>query len=149
MQIIDVSDYAKPKLDFAEVIGTRGSTSDAASNHLAFTYFAAKHWLGLPITVCQDSSGGGSYGAKMTFSGLFVYDVTSLTGLKKLGGLASQPPETSTQGSMCNNWWTQSNSWVKRSVFMDDFVYAISGDAVIAAAVAALDKPLAKVELLK
>lgn len=149
LQVIDVSDYAHPKLDFAEVIGTRGSTSDAATNHLAFTYFAAKHWLGLPITVCESSSGGGSYGTKMTFSGLLVYDVTSGAGFKKLGGLASQPPETSSQGSMCNNWWTQSNSWVKRSVFMDEFVYAISGDAVISAAVADLGKPLAKVDLLK
>lgn len=149
LQIIDVSDYSNPKLDYAEVIGTRGSTSDAATNHLAFTYFSAKHWLGLPITVCENSSGGGSYGTKMSFSGLYVYDVTSGSGFKKLGGLASAPAETSSEGSMCGNWWTQSNSWVKRSVFMDDYVYAISGDAVISAAVAALDKPLAKVELLK
>lgn len=149
LQIIDVSDYTDPKLDFAEVIGTRGSTSDAATNHLAFNYFAAKHWLGLPITVCEGGAGGGSYGSKMSFSGLYVYDVTAGGGFKKLGGLASAPPETSSQGSMCSGWWTQSNSWVKRSVFMDDFVYAISGDAVIAAAVAALDKPLAKVDLLK
>jgi hypothetical protein len=149
LQIIDVSDYSNPKLDYAEVIGTRGSTSDAATNHLAFTFFAAKNWLGLPITVCESSSGGGSYGTKMSFSGLYVYDVKSASGFKKLGGLASAPAETSSEGSMCGNWWTQSNSWVKRSVFMDDFVYAISGDAVISAAVAALDKPLAKVELLK
>lgn len=149
LQIIDVSDYANPKLDFAEVIGTRGSTSDAATNHLAFTYFAAKHWLGLPITVCEGSSGGGSYGTKMTFSGLYVYDVTASSGFAKLGGLASAPPETSSEGSMCGGWWTQSNSWVKRSVFMDDYVYAISGDAVIAAAVAELGKPLAKVNLLQ
>lgn len=149
LQIIDVSDYASPKLDFAEVIGTRGSSSDAATNHLAFTYFAPKHWLGLPITVCENSSGGGSFGSTLSFSGLYVYDVTSASGFAKLGGLASGPPLTSNDSNMCGNWWTQSNSWVKRSVFMDDFVYAISGDAVISAAVAALDKPLAKVELLK
>jgi hypothetical protein len=50
---------------------------------------------------------------------------------------------------MCGNWWTQSNSWVKRSVFMDDFVYAISADTVISAAVADLNQPLAKVDLMK
>ncbi|MFZ4579743.1 MAG: beta-propeller domain-containing protein [Myxococcota bacterium] len=149
LQVIDVTDYNSPKIDFAEVIGTRGSTSDAATNHLAFTYFAPKHWLGLPITVCEDSAGGGSYGSTMSFSGLFVYDVTSGAGFQKLGGLASMPPQTTTQSGACGNWWTQSNSWVKRSVFMDDFVYAISADAVISAAVADLNQPLAKVDLLK
>jgi hypothetical protein len=28
----------------------------------------------------------------------------------------------------CNTWWSNANSAVKRSVFLDDLVYSIAGD---------------------
>jgi hypothetical protein len=34
-------------------------------------------------------------------------------------------PATTAYGS-CGNWWTNSNSVVKRSIFMDDFVYSVA-----------------------
>ncbi len=126
LQIFDISDLADPLLIHKEVIGTRGSTSDAATNHLAFNYFAAREQLAIPITVCEDSGGGGSYGDTMTFSGLLVYDVSTVDGFHLQGGVAHiNPDEVENHRSFCSNWWTNSNSIVKRSIFMDNYVYSV------------------------
>src|SRR5690606_19415329 len=76
LQVIDVSDLANPGLLHKEVIGTRGSTSEAATNHLAFTYFKARDLLAVPMTICEEVEGGQYAGeVVMTFSGLLVYRV--------------------------------------------------------------------------
>ncbi|MBM4354802.1 MAG: hypothetical protein FJ109_13605 [Deltaproteobacteria bacterium] len=125
LQVFDVTDWTNPWLEFKEVIGTRGTTSDAATNHLAFNYFKAKGWLGLPMVVCEGGS-GGSYGGNMTFNGLMVYHITADDGFTYLGGVP-HPMSTSNQ---CFNWWTNSNSQVKRSIFMDDWAYSVAMDEV-------------------
>lgn len=132
LQIFDVSDPQHPALTHKEVIGTRGSSSEALTNHLAFNYFAPMNLLAFPITVCEDSSGGGSYGLNMTFSGLMVYDVTTASGFKVKGKVA-HPTDASTGGydsNGCSNWWTQASSKVKRSVIMDNFVFSVSDDLI-------------------
>jgi uncharacterized secreted protein with C-terminal beta-propeller domain len=127
LQIFDISDLTNPLLVHKEVIGTRGSTSEAATNHLAFNYFAPKGLLALPITVCEDSGGGGSYGDNMTFSGLLVYDISVADGFALRGGVAHvNPAEVENHYAFCSNWWTESNSIVQRSIFMDDFVYSVA-----------------------
>ncbi|MCP4701038.1 MAG: hypothetical protein GY862_29920, partial [Gammaproteobacteria bacterium] len=139
LQIFDVSDMANPLLTHKEVIGTRGSTSEAATNHLAFNYFGAKGMLAIPMTVCEAEEGeqyGGSYGDLMTFSGLLVYGVNAETGFELVGGVPHIAPESQDNyRGMCSSWWTQSNSYVKRSVFMSDkdkgdYVYSITEDTI-------------------
>ncbi|MBX3226215.1 MAG: beta-propeller domain-containing protein [Labilithrix sp.] len=129
LQVFDVSDMKNPRLAHKEIIGTRGSSSEALTNHLAFTYYAPKNLLALPMTVCEDSQGGGgSYGMTMSFSGLMLYDVTTAGGFQKRGQVAH--PSVSTgdgyNSSGCYNWWTNASSEVKRSVIMDDVVFSIS-----------------------
>jgi uncharacterized secreted protein with C-terminal beta-propeller domain len=68
IQIFDVTDLANPTLAWKKVIGTRGSSSEALTNHLAFNYFAPKKMLALPITVCE-GGGNGTYATNMTFAG--------------------------------------------------------------------------------
>jgi hypothetical protein len=150
LQIFDVSDPTDPKLTHKEVIGTRGSTSDAATNHLAFNYFPNKDLLAIPMTICEGGSGGGgSYGDLMTFSGLLVYHVTAEGGFTLQGGIPHSLPETEeTYWGACSNWWTQANSVVKRSIFMDDFVYSIALDLVQVASLEALATPIASISLL-
>ena len=122
-QIFDVSNIKKPTLTHKMVIGTRGSSSTALSNHLAFNYFAPKNLLAVPMTVCEGTSGsGGSYGKNMTFSGLMVFDVTA-TGGFKLRGEVSHPAG---KGITCSNWWTNAKSQVERSIIMDDYVFSAS-----------------------
>ena len=126
-QIFDVSDIKNPKLAHKMVIGTRGSSSTALNNHLAFNYFAPKNLLAVPMTVCEGTSGsGGSYGKNMTFSGLMVFDVTASGGFKPRGKV-SHPAG---KGITCSNWWTNAKSQVERSIIMDDYVFSASRELI-------------------
>ena len=154
LQLFDISDLSAPKLIHKEVIGARGTSSEAATNHLAFNYFAPEGWLGIPMTVCEESNGGGSYGDRMTFSGLLVYDVDVSRGFSNLGGIAhaspsDQPQDYGYYAGGCYNWWTRSSSSVKRSIFMDDYVYSVADDAIVISHINALDSPVANVPLMK
>lgn len=148
LQIFDVTDLDDPKLTHKEVIGTRGSTSDAATNHLAFNYFAQRGLLGLPMVICEGGS-GGNFGDTMTFSGLLVYKVDVAEGFTSVGGLAHPLPDASSDPyyAGCSSWWTQSSSYVKRSVFLEDYVYSVSEDEIRVAHVSDLASPSAVVSL--
>jgi hypothetical protein len=128
IQVFDVADATNPQLVWKTVIGTRGSSSEALTNHLAFNFFpetAADPTVGhlaLPLTICEGSSGGGGYGTQMTFSGLLVYHVGTETGIGEVGRV-SHPAAS---GVGCNNWWTNANSVVERSYFLEDDVLSIS-----------------------
>jgi len=96
LQIFDVSDMKNPLLAHKEVIGTRGSTSEAATNHLAFNYFGSKGLLAIPMTICEKDEQlgyGGSYGDFMTFSGFLVYKINAETGFELVGGVPHIAPE--------------------------------------------------------
>ena len=119
LQVFDISDMQKPTLIHKEIIGTRGTSSEAATNHLAFNYFRPKNLLAIPMAICEGGS-GGTYGDTMTFNGLMVYKATAINGFEYLGGVDHDIQ------SSCYNWWTDSDSAVKRSIFMDNYVFSIS-----------------------
>lgn len=148
LQIFDVSDMKNPTLAHKEVIGTRGSSSEALTNHLAFNYFAPKNLLALPMTICEGGSQNGGFGTDMTFSGLMVYDTTAASGFHLRGKVSH--PHTQSGGydsSACSNWWTQASSEVKRSVIMDDWVYSISEKRVKINALGDLGADIAELSL--
>jgi hypothetical protein len=148
LQIFDVTNPTDPQLTHKEVIGTRGSSSEALTNHLAFNYFAPKNLLSFPITVCEGGS-GGSYGTNMTFSGLMVYDVTAQAGFS-LKGKVAHPTDPTTGGydsSGCTNWWTQASSKVKRSIIMDDYVFSVSDSLIKVSSLNALSTDLAAIPI--
>jgi uncharacterized secreted protein with C-terminal beta-propeller domain len=124
LQLFDVKNPTDPKLVWKEKIGTRGSSSQAATDHLAFNYFAEQGLLAIPMTLCE-GGGDGRNGTLLSFSGLLVYDVDLEKGFTRLGGI-----DHGTKGVNCNTWWSQANSAVKRSVFLDDLVYSIATDRV-------------------
>lgn len=122
LQLFDVSKPTDPQLIHKEKIGTRGSSSEAATNHLAFNYFADRGLLAFPMTVCEGGSDGVN-GTKLAFSGLLVYNVDIDKGFTKLGGV-----DHGKRGANCGTWWSNATSHVKRSVFLDDLVYSIAID---------------------
>ena len=122
LQLFDVAEPTNPKLVHKEKIGTRGSSSEAATNHLAFNYFGDRGLLAFPMTICE-GGGDGRQGRDLTFSGLLIYDVNVERGFKKLGGV-----DHGKRGAHCGTWWSNANSVVKRSVFLDDLVYSIATD---------------------
>ncbi len=79
LQIFDVSDLAAPKRTFSyvPVSGSAGySWSEAAYNHLAFTYFAPRGLLAIPLQ---------SYNAANEFNGFALLHVDTTTGFTDLG----------------------------------------------------------------
>ncbi|WP_437547848.1 beta-propeller domain-containing protein [Sorangium sp. So ce367] len=149
LQIFDVTDLDAPTLTHKEVIGTRGSASDAATNHLAFNYFTQRGLLGIPMVICKGGS-GGEFGDTMTFSGLLVYKVDTGAGFTSVGGVPHPLPDASAGGSgpSCGNWWSNATSFVKRSVFMEDYVYSVSEDEIRVANISDLATPEAVVSLV-
>ena len=149
VQIFDVSDAQHPALTSKVTIGTRGSSSEALANHLAFNYFAPKGVLALPMTICEGGS-GGSYGTNMTFNGLIVYDVSAENGIHERGRVAHPNASSGAGGyenGYCSNWWANASSEVKRSIFMDDFVYSVSASDIRVDGLAKLGTDLAHVKL--
>lgn len=124
LQLFDVREPTKPRLIYKETIGTRGSSSEAATNHLAFNYFAEQGLLAFPMTICE-GGGDGNFGGELTFSGLLIYNVSVRDGFKRLGGV-----DHGARGASCDTWWSNATSKVKRSVFLDSLVYSIAMDRV-------------------
>src|SRR5262249_24604881 len=126
LQLFDVTKPTDPRLIHKEKIGTRGSSSEALTDHLAFNYFAETGLLAIPMTICE-GGGDGRNGDKLAFSGLLVYDVDVRDGFTRLGGVDHGTVPGLPQPT-CSTWWSQASSAVKRSVFLDDLVYSIAGD---------------------
>lgn len=124
LQLFDVKNPTDPKLLHKEKIGTRGSSSAAATDHLAFNFLADRGLVAIPMTICE-GGGRGRHGREPTFSGLLVYGVDIERGFERLGGI-----DHAKEGATCNTWWSTADSAVKRSVFLDDLVYSIAKDRV-------------------
>ncbi len=142
LQMFDVSNPTDPQLIHKEKIGTRGSSSEAATNHLAFNYFGDRGLLAIPMTVCEGGT-DGVYGTTLAFSGLLVYNVDLDKGFTKLGGV-----DHGKRGASCSTWWAQANSMVKRSVFLDDLVYSIATDRLKVQRMTSFGNDLADIALM-
>ena len=123
LQLFDVTKPTEPRLIHKEKIGSRGTSSEAATDHLAFNYFADQGLLAVPMTICD--GGGDGRSGQLAFSGLLVFDVDVDKGFTRLGGV-----DHGTKGATCSAWWSKGGSTVKRSVFLDDLVYSMTNDQV-------------------
>jgi hypothetical protein len=141
LQLFDVTTPTEPRLVHKEKIGTRGSSSEAVTDHLAFNYFADKGLLAVPMTICE-GGGDGRFGDSLAFSGLLVYDVSVERGFHRLGGV-----DHGTRGASCGAWWSNASSAVKRSVFLDDLVYSIASDRLKVQELAHLGTDVADISL--
>jgi uncharacterized secreted protein with C-terminal beta-propeller domain len=139
LQIFDVTDPTDLKLAHKHIIGTRGSSSEALTNHLAFTWYPEEQLLALPMTICE----GEMWGSQMTFSGLMVFDAATDTGFAEHGRVE----HTKDPDATCSNWWTNASSTVKRSLFLDNYVYSISDAELKVRDVGALGSELVTVPL--
>jgi len=151
LQIFDIADPTNPTLVQRYKIGTRGSSSDALTDHLAFNYFAPLKMLAVPMTICE-GGGDGTFGDVLTFSGLMLFDIDAQTGISEHGRVPYPVPDLSTYNGgnvSCSNWWTEASSDVKRSIFMERYVYAISDELLKVESVDALGTDLQSIDLSK
>jgi beta propeller domain-containing protein len=149
LQIFDVSDPKNPLLAHRYSIGTRGSASAALTDHLAFNYFAPLKMLAVPMTICE-GGGDGMYGTDLTFSGLMLFDIDVTTGIHEHGRVPHPLPDLASTpygSGGCYNWWSESSSDVKRSIFMDQWVYSISDQLLQVESMDTLGSDVASIDL--
>jgi hypothetical protein len=143
LQVFDVRNPTVPSLKHRHTIGTRGSSSEALTNHLGFTWYPEESLLALPMTVCEGGN-DGIYGNTMTFNGLMLFNASTGQGFSERGRVAhAVAPNVS-----CGNWWTNGSSTVKRSLFLDNFVYSISDRELKVRNIYALGTDITTVPLL-
>jgi hypothetical protein len=122
LSIFDVTDFKNPVLLHKELIGDRGTESGALQNHKAFTFWADKNLLAIPVDLYEHQGkpqAPWDRGIHM-FSGLYVYRVKSDDGFSFLGRIS-----TSSSTSQFDSYY----AWT-RGLFVEDTVYAVTHDTV-------------------
>ena len=121
LSIFDIGDFSNPKLLHKELIGDRGTGSEALYNHKAFTFWAENNLLALPVDLRElvDSPEyPWSYG-EPTFAGLYVYRLSLEGGFDFLGRIST---------NAIDDYYFYSN-WT-RGIFIDKWVYAVNTEQV-------------------
>jgi hypothetical protein len=122
LSLFDVSDLSAPVLLHKEILGDRGTATEAAHNHKAFTFWPERALLALPIDLYEHSHPPEypwSYGDR-TFNGLYVYRLSAQTGFELVGRMDTQPDEDDT---LPMGLWT-------RGLFVEEKVFAVTANAV-------------------
>ena len=122
LSIFDISDFSNPQLLHKELIGDRGTTSEALDNHKAFTFWAENNLLAIPVEFYEHQTEPAypyTYG-EHTFTGLYVYRVTVDDGFEYLGRINTEPDTTQTY---YGEYWN-------RGLFINKDVYAVNYEAV-------------------
>jgi Beta propeller domain len=126
ISLFDVSDLSDPLMTDRVVINTGWSSSEALYDHHAFNYYGPLDMLSIPV-----SYEGAEYGS-VSFAGLHTYEITPGNDILLMGeidasALIDPDVEDPYYGQYC--------SQVRRSVVIEDVVYAISAGGIIAAGV--------------
>jgi hypothetical protein len=136
ISLFDVSDMGDPSLVDRDVLDIGWGWSEAQFDHHAFNYFEENECLAVPVVVYENW-------AERVFTGLQVYRVTPAGGIEELGQLD--------QGSLAlaedelNPWNDAYCSQVRRSIFMEDRLYAVSAGGIVVASIDDLSTPLSEV----
>ena len=121
LALFDVSDVSAPKELAKTVIGDRGTDSEALQDHKAFLFSREKNLLVIPVRVHEQvQSGSGESYPKAVFQGAYVYTLTPERGFELNGKV------THTSGDD----YYYGPSVIRRSLYMDDTLYTVSGTLV-------------------
>jgi hypothetical protein len=135
LQIFGVADRTAPQLLHKVVFADDGSTG-ISSTHKAFTYYAEKQLLAVPFL-----SYGYDANAMQSRMDLFHVDTTS--GFTHLGAVDGSPIlQSRVQDYYC---WDDTSDMLSRGVFMDDVIFAVAQNGIVAASVDAPATTLASV----
>ncbi len=133
ISLFDVRDLADPLMTDRVVIDTGWSWSEALYDHHAFNYYGPLDMLALPV-----SYEGAEYG-DVAFAGLHTYEVVPDQEILMLGAIDASAlidPDV-------DPYYAQYCAQVRRSVIIEDVVYAVSSGGIIAAGVADQANPYA------
>lgn len=138
LAIFDVSDMTNPIQTHTQLVGTAYGWSEAAHEHKAFNYFAAKKLLAIPFADWSNTN-TNDYWSSFT-SDLRVYSVDPLLGFTTRGSVSMKDMYSIYQYGPWTYYW---EPYVRRSVMADDFVYAISDSGIRVANINNLNAPIA------
>ena len=133
LSLYDVADVERPKEVATYNIGDRGTDSYALTDHKAFLFSQEKGLLAIPVLLAKidplkypNGVQPSTYG-DYVFQGEYVFNV-SLDGFA-LRGTVSHADSADLAKSGSYYW---SGSSVKRGLYMDDVLYTVSDDYVLA-----------------
>ena len=130
LAIFNVSDVSNPQEMAKEVIGDRGTSSQALYDHKAFLFDREKELLVIPIDLYeideeikeqQGNYTGSKYG-EFTFQGVYVFRVTLEDGFELQGRIS----HLSEQDMMKSGFYPDYQSTIVRSLYIEDTLYTIS-----------------------
>ena len=119
MALFDVTDVTKPKEQFKEVIGDRGTDSELLRNHKALLFSKEKNILAFPVTVVEDNNDN----SKMTFQGAYIYSINLLKGFelrKKVTHITDE------EYLKAGYYWYNSENNIERILYIKDSLYTLS-----------------------
>ncbi len=134
LSLFDVTDLENPKEISKFEIGDRGTDSYALHDHKAFLFSKDRNLLVIPILLAEiDES---KYAGKIepyargdyTFQGAYVFEVTPDDGFVFKGRITHVDDDSLKKSG--DYYWSSSN--VKRSLYMDEYLYTVS-DAYVKA----------------
>ncbi|SMF77398.1 Secreted protein containing C-terminal beta-propeller domain [Pseudobacteriovorax antillogorgiicola] len=137
VSIFDVSDFANPKEKHKFIIdnGNGWNWSEALYDHHAFTYFASRKLLAIPL---------GGYIDRSWTSELKVFNIDTEAGISNRGSISMSDLAVYNENY---GWWYSSQ--VRRSVFADDFIYGISNSGIRAVHNSDLAAPIKTVSFVE
>ena len=131
VSLFDVTDFANPavagNLSLAPPAGDGWSWawSEATYEHKAFTYWPQLQMLAVPVSTYRSTYDSWEY-----FSTLTLVSVDPTAGLSVHGSV----DHSSFYNDAADSWWYSQD--IRRSIFMGDFIYAVSDRGVTATRIA-------------
>jgi uncharacterized secreted protein with C-terminal beta-propeller domain len=126
LALFDVSDVESPQMVDMYEIGDRGTDSEALRDHKAFLFDKDRNMLVLPIReVNEDRYYDKGYYWQDVWQGAYVFGVTPEDGF-------DVEAKISHQSGLEKYYYYYNGNAVRRSLYMDDVLYTISGNKILA-----------------
>ncbi|MEM2138133.1 MAG: beta-propeller domain-containing protein [Candidatus Anstonellaceae archaeon] len=142
LSLFDVSDLENPKEVAKFEIGDRGTDSYALHDHKAFLFSKSRNLLVIPVTLAEIDEEKYPRGVEpntygdFVFQGAYAFSVTPEGGFKLLGRVSHADDDNYRK----SGWYYGGGSTdVKRTLYMDDYLYTISDKYVKANELPGLD----------
>lgn len=133
LSLFDVSDFENPKEVANFNIGDRGTDSYALNDHKAFLFSKSKNLLVIPILLAEiheeqypEGLPPYAYG-DYTFQGAYVFSITPEDGFELKGRISHMGDDNELLKS---GYYFDSDSSVKRSLYIEDVLYTISNQKI-------------------
>jgi len=147
--LFDVSDVSNPREIDTFEIGDRGTDSIALQEHKAFLFDREKNLLVLPILLAEIDAGNYVNGnvpayayGEQKFGGAYVFRITLTDGIQEQGRIS----HSDTNEEKTGQYYDYYSAQVRRSLFMDNYLYTLSNNFLKANNLASL-KDISSIEI--